>query len=113
MTRHFETSAPSAFVTTLSRAFRDLLRQIGDVLVALEHRREVKHLAELDERILKDIGLSPLDVRGALSEPFFRNPSVLLVRSDERRARTRTSAPVRGPARPTVPVVKNANPTKV
>ena len=46
MTRHFETSAPSAFVTTLSRAFRDLLRQIGDVLVALEHRREVKHLAD-------------------------------------------------------------------
>jgi hypothetical protein len=78
-------------------------------MTALEHRREVKHLAELDERILKDIGLSRSDVDGALSEPLFRNPPLLLVRSAERRIRTQAMAGQRKVARPTVPLRKPAS----
>ena len=83
---------------------KGLLRPIGSVWTALQHRREVKALAELDERTLKDIGLSRGDVDGALSEPFFRNPSLVLVRCAEHRTRQ----PVRAPRRPAVPVVKIA-----
>ena len=57
------------------------------VMTALRHRRAIRSLAELDERALKDIGLVASDVHGALAEPFYRDPStVLLLRSVERRA---------------------------
>jgi uncharacterized protein YjiS (DUF1127 family) len=65
------------------------MRQVAELVRAIEHRREVRHLAELDERFLKDIGLSRSDVASALSEPLYRNPSILLVRSAERRSRPR------------------------
>jgi len=57
---------------------------------ALRHRGEVRRLAELDERALNDIGLTRLDVVGALAQPIFKDPStVLMVRSVERRSRSR------------------------
>ena len=40
-------------------------------ILALGHRREVRHLAELDDRMLKDIGLLRSDVDGALAEPLY------------------------------------------
>jgi hypothetical protein len=42
---------------------------------------------------LKDIGLTRLDVLGALGEPMFKDPStVLMIRSVERRSRYRPVA---------------------
>jgi uncharacterized protein YjiS (DUF1127 family) len=44
-------------------------------LKAIVNRGAVNRLCELDERQLKDIGLTRSDVVGALAEPFYRDPS--------------------------------------
>jgi uncharacterized protein YjiS (DUF1127 family) len=45
----------------------------------LRHRRDLEFLAELDDRMLKDIGLNRSDLRFALSEPFWRDPGAALI----------------------------------
>jgi uncharacterized protein YjiS (DUF1127 family) len=60
---------------------------------ALTHRREVHQLLDLDDRSLRDIGLTRDDVIGALAQPMAKDPSVvLLVRSVDRRSRLRSVA---------------------
>ena len=91
------------------RAIRGVLRQLAGLATALRDRAEVKRLIELDDRALKDIGLSRSEVDGALAEPFFRSPSSVLLRSVERRSRASQGAvPASRPARPVVPLVKQA-----
>ena len=89
-------------------ALGSFVRSLSNLTQALKHRREIKHLAEFDERMLKDIGLTRSDVYGALSEPLLRNPSWVLVRSVERHSRAeRPDRPAR-PVRPVVPMVRPA-----
>jgi uncharacterized protein YjiS (DUF1127 family) len=65
----------------------------GRIVRALVHRWEVAQLAEYDERALKDIGLIPNDIAGALAVPLTKDPStVLMLRSVERRAQARAQA---------------------
>jgi uncharacterized protein YjiS (DUF1127 family) len=45
------------------------------LLRAMRHRAEVRSLVELDEHILRDIGLSRADVLAALAQPPHRDPS--------------------------------------
>ena len=106
MTRHTASLAPAPGLAIVVRAVSPALRQIGAFFKAVRHRREVRHLAELDERILKDIGLSRTDVHGALAEPFYRNPSAVLVRTHERRLRAQRLARRDERVRPVVPIVK-------
>lgn len=83
-----------------------VLRQLRTLHKALANRHEVKRLAELDERALKDIGLMRSDVDGALSEPWHRDPSALLV---GRRLEHETPAAVTAGIRTrTVPTVRPA-----
>jgi len=93
--------------STTSSSGRDLVQWIfragHDLARTVRHRREIKGLAELDDRLLKDIGLTRGDVVGALSEPLLSNPSVVLVRSAERRSQADGAA---RPARPVVPLVR-------
>jgi uncharacterized protein YjiS (DUF1127 family) len=57
---------------------------------SFEHRRDAAFLAQLDDRMLADIGLTRGDLRDALSEPPWRDPTALLVvRAGERRAHRR------------------------
>jgi uncharacterized protein YjiS (DUF1127 family) len=105
MNRHFTTPA-SALLAAVADAFKGLFREVGRVVQALEHRREIKALAELDERTLKDIGLLRSDVDGALAEPFFRNPSLVLVRTVGRRPPAPPAA--RRARRPLVPLIREA-----
>ncbi len=75
-----------AFLSVPVRA----LGGLGRLGRALAHRAAVRQLAEFDDRMLADIGLSRSEVIGALAEPLHRDPStVLLLRSLERRPRPR------------------------
>lgn len=50
----------------------------GTLLPTLRNRHEVRKLAELDERSLKDIGLTRSDVQGALAASLLSDPSLVL-----------------------------------
>jgi uncharacterized protein YjiS (DUF1127 family) len=53
---------------------------------AFQNRRSMDMLAGLDERMLRDIGLTRGDVRDAFAEPLWRDPTgVLVKRVRERR----------------------------
>ncbi|MEE1654948.1 DUF1127 domain-containing protein [Microvirga sp. CF3062] len=45
---------------------------------AARTRRQVAMLSELDDHLLEDIGLRRTDVRTALAQPLYRNPSRML-----------------------------------
>ena len=53
---------------------------IWRVVVAIKHRRELAHLADFDERMLADIGVTRTDLREAYSEPLWRDPTSMLAR---------------------------------
>jgi hypothetical protein len=79
----------------LAGRFLSMLAYVGRTVFgcirAIGNRRDVHLLLEMDERALKDIGLTRHDVLGALANPLLRDPSkILLVRSVERRARSRS-----------------------
>jgi uncharacterized protein YjiS (DUF1127 family) len=86
-------------------ALGQFARALTNLVQALKHRREVKNLAEFDDRMLKDIGLMRSDVSSALAEPFTRNPSWVLVRSAERHSRAEKPDHSAKPVRPVVPMV--------
>jgi uncharacterized protein YjiS (DUF1127 family) len=90
-------------------ALEPFARPFVDLVKALRHRREIKHLAELDDWMLRDIGLTRSDVSSALAEPLLRNPSWVLVRSVERQSR---SERVYHPAKPAQPIISFVTPAK-
>ena len=47
---------------------------------AIKHRRGIATLADLDDRLLADIGLTRNDLRHAMAEPYWRDPSETLRR---------------------------------
>lgn len=77
--------------TMAGRAVRGAYGGVVAIVQALLHRRDVSHLLDLDDRMLKDIGLVRADVLGALAEPMSRDPSVVLrLRAVDRRAARRS-----------------------
>jgi uncharacterized protein YjiS (DUF1127 family) len=46
--------------------------------VALKHRHELHRLLDCEDRMLADIGISRDDLRAALSEPLWRDPTTAL-----------------------------------
>jgi hypothetical protein len=66
-----------------------------------KNRRDAIRLADLDDRMLADIGLIRSDLRDAYAEPLWRDPSdVLTRRAAERRvSRQRSSMDCAGAAR--------------
>ena len=89
-------------------ALGQFARALAGLTRALRHRSEIRHLAEFDDRMLKDIGLTRGDVSSALSEPLIRNPSWVLVRSAERHSRSERPDHSARPIRPVVPMVTPA-----
>ncbi|MCG7392309.1 DUF1127 domain-containing protein [Microvirga sp. ACRRW] len=77
-------------------------RALISLAKAFKDRREVMNLAEFDERMLKDIGLTRDDVVSALAEPLHHQPSWVLVRC----VRRAPLAPRAEAVRQTRPVVR-------
>jgi uncharacterized protein YjiS (DUF1127 family) len=75
----------SGFLLTLGAA---ALHHAAALVEAMRHRRQVAKLLEWDSRMLRDIGLTPGDVRSALASRLGDDPSYRL----DRMARERRSA---------------------
>jgi len=75
-------AAGRALTALGGRAWR-WLKQFTD---GFKNRRDAMRLADLDDRMLADIGLTRCDLRDAYAEPLWRDPTdVLARRSAERR----------------------------
>ncbi|WP_201861157.1 DUF1127 domain-containing protein [Microvirga soli] len=98
-------TTPARMTFTGMTVLGQFVRSLTNLAKSLRHRREIRHLAELDERMLKDIGLTPSDVSSALLEPLLRNPSWVLIRSAERHSRSERVDHSARSARPVVPFV--------
>ena len=82
------TLLPASLTASLARVGSAVGFALGGVATRWRHRREIRNLAEFDDRMLSDIGLTRSEVIGALAEPFFRDRAVFLVRWDERSSRS-------------------------
>lgn len=77
---------PSLFSTAVSNAMKSAARAIE----LWANRRAIYRLAALDDRYLKDIGVSRADVHWALSHPWHVDPSIMLsTRVDRRKGAAR------------------------
>jgi uncharacterized protein YjiS (DUF1127 family) len=65
--------------TPLGRVGPILGLAIGNVARRWKQRREVRHLADLDDRMLSDMGVTRSEVVGALAEPTLRDRAASLV----------------------------------
>jgi uncharacterized protein YjiS (DUF1127 family) len=73
------------FITALLAAIVSGLRTFAQ---ALKNRRDAAALAGMDERMLRDIGLTRSDLRDAYAEPLWRDPTdILASRVKDRRIR--------------------------
>jgi len=63
----------------VSGGFRAVGRAIAAIAVAIENRRAVRSLAQYDDAMLRDIGLTRSDVYAALDQPLLRDPTAHLV----------------------------------
>ena len=73
-------SSPFAFVVAGLTA---AIRKVGQFV---KNRHDTSLLAEMDDRMLADIGLTRSDIRDAVSEPIWSDPTAILAsRAQERR----------------------------
>ena len=97
-------AAPSGRVLwDLAGRVRRGLKQLAE---KVKNRHDAMRLAELDDRMLSDIGLNRSDLRDAYALPLWRDPSdVLARRAAERRGTRQRPTPTNftQPRRPTRP----------
>jgi uncharacterized protein YjiS (DUF1127 family) len=65
-------------VAASARAIVAGIRWLKEIARARRHRREANALCGLDNRVLKDIGITRSDLRDAFSAPFWEDPTALL-----------------------------------
>jgi uncharacterized protein YjiS (DUF1127 family) len=70
--------------------------RIVDFVRAYRNRRDLQILAGFDDRMLADIGLTRGDVRDAVAEPLWRDPTNILVSRVHERRGTRRRRPDHG-----------------
>ncbi|WP_246775769.1 DUF1127 domain-containing protein [Methylobacterium aquaticum] len=84
--------APLYGALTFALGFgRKAVQIVARIVTLWINRRAAYRLAELDDRGLKDIGLTRNDVMGALDLPFMQDPTLPLVH--RRRARRQPPPP--------------------
>jgi uncharacterized protein YjiS (DUF1127 family) len=90
---HSEARNPASWKIAARLVASTILDVAGAAFRAIVNRRSVSTLASMDDRMLKDIGLTRGDVDGALAQPWHRDPSrELMVRRVENRLRRTPSA---------------------
>jgi uncharacterized protein YjiS (DUF1127 family) len=57
-----------------------VVQAVRRIVVAIKHRRELTRLAESDDRMLADIGLSRSELDAVLSRTFWQDPTSILER---------------------------------
>ena len=71
----------------------NVAKTAGAIGRAIDRRRVMTELAGLDDRMLRDIGVTRADLRDATSGPLLGDPTrVLILRATERRAAARLAA---------------------
>lgn len=81
-THNYAPASPSWFTPILA----GLLAGLRKLAAALKNRRDAAMLAGMDERMLRDIGLTRSDLRDAYAEPLWRDPTDILAgRVNDRR----------------------------
>ena len=80
MTTYAETwkSAAEPFGRMIFAAAGLVMARLRQLAVSFRHRHDATVLMRFDDRMLADIGLTRRDVREALSEPVWRDPTDLL-----------------------------------
>jgi uncharacterized protein YjiS (DUF1127 family) len=80
-------NSTAALFASLGHAVVALALGVWRLVVVIKHRRELAHLASLDDRTLVEVGLTRSDLRDAYSEPLWRDPTSMLVRRVAKRRR--------------------------
>src|SRR4051812_23692160 len=93
MTARILTTVPTPVrLLVIAEALAAFARCFWKLPTALAHRGQLQRLAEHDDHVLADIGVTREDINAALSARFWRDPSAQLVRrlhdlkADPRRA---------------------------
>jgi uncharacterized protein YjiS (DUF1127 family) len=100
MSIYADTQTPSHVAWLVNAVAGIVVARTRQVAQIVKNRRDAALLAGLDDRMLADIGLTRGDVRDAVSEPVWRDPTTILVsRVHERRVnRRRTVALLDAPS---------------
>ena len=72
---------------SIDRFFSRLAHNVWGMAIAIKHRRELAQLADRDDRMLADIGLTRDDLYDASSEPFWVDPAPTLLKRTRHRCR--------------------------
>jgi uncharacterized protein YjiS (DUF1127 family) len=92
------TTSTSALPPAFAQAFADFTAaaaRLGrHVVTAWRHRGDFVLLSSLDDRMLRDIGLTRGDLNDALAEPLWRDPTAVLVRRQRERRAVRLAGAV-------------------
>jgi uncharacterized protein YjiS (DUF1127 family) len=90
MSFYSDTQTPSLAAWLVHSVAGSVGNGMRSLLQTIKNRRDATILAGMDERMLADIGLTRGDVRDAISEPVWRDPTAVLVsRAHERRINRR------------------------
>jgi len=81
--------APAASPPFLTALLSEIFASLRKLAVALKNRRQAAMLANMDERMLRDIGLTRSDLRDAYAEPLWRDPTDILAGRVQDRRRSR------------------------
>ena len=73
--------------TSIDKFVSRLARRVWGMAIAIKHRRDLADLADRDDRMLADIGLTRVDLYDASSEPFSVDPTTSLQERAGRRCR--------------------------
>jgi uncharacterized protein YjiS (DUF1127 family) len=74
------TSFGQALASAVAATVAAALLPVRQLYKAVKHRRHIAVLANLDQRLLADIGLTRADVGDAVRQPIWRDPTELLSR---------------------------------